>query len=104
MPSLVSILASVFVYDCSEYYFIFKSLQNLIEESIWPMLAKESLKALGGLGLLSFGGKYIWRRVFEVLILVLWPRITCKPGENISTVNKYTCIFTAETIDHVYWY
>ncbi|KAL3324450.1 hypothetical protein AABB24_038544 [Solanum stoloniferum] len=41
--------------------------QNLIEESIWPMLAKESLKALGGLGLLSFGGKYIWRRVFEVV-------------------------------------
>ncbi|PHT68368.1 K(+) efflux antiporter 3, chloroplastic [Capsicum annuum] len=41
--------------------------QNLIEESIWPMLAKESLKALGGLGLLSFGGKYIWRRVFEVI-------------------------------------
>uniref|UniRef100_A0A3Q7JM78 RCK N-terminal domain-containing protein n=1 Tax=Solanum lycopersicum TaxID=4081 RepID=A0A3Q7JM78_SOLLC len=41
--------------------------QNLIEESIWPMLAQESLKALGGLGLLSFGGKYIWRRVFEVV-------------------------------------
>ncbi|MCD7470372.1 K(+) efflux antiporter 3, chloroplastic [Datura stramonium] len=41
--------------------------QNLIEESILPMLAKESLKALGGLGLLSFGGKYIWRRVFEVV-------------------------------------
>nr|XP_009608243.2 K(+) efflux antiporter 3, chloroplastic-like isoform X6 [Nicotiana tomentosiformis]XP_018628366.2 K(+) efflux antiporter 3, chloroplastic-like isoform X6 [Nicotiana tomentosiformis] len=31
------------------------------------MLAKESLKALGGLGLLSLGGKYIWRRVFEVV-------------------------------------
>lgn len=30
------------------------------------MLAKESLKALGGLGLLSLGGKYILRRVFEV--------------------------------------
>eukprot|EP00257_Ricinus_communis_P004741 XP_002518305.2 K(+) efflux antiporter 3, chloroplastic isoform X1 [Ricinus communis] len=41
--------------------------QNLIEESIWPMLAKESLKALGGLGLLSLGGKYILRRVFEVV-------------------------------------
>nr|XP_009608240.1 K(+) efflux antiporter 3, chloroplastic-like isoform X2 [Nicotiana tomentosiformis] len=41
--------------------------QNLIEESILPMLAKESLKALGGLGLLSLGGKYIWRRVFEVV-------------------------------------
>ncbi|PSS29238.1 K(+) efflux antiporter 3 like [Actinidia chinensis var. chinensis] len=39
--------------------------QNLVEESIWPMLAKESLKALGGLGLLSLGGKYLLRRVFE---------------------------------------
>lgn len=33
-----------------------------------PMLAKESLKALGGLGLLSLGGKYLLRRVFEVCI------------------------------------
>ncbi|KAK6283064.1 hypothetical protein POUND7_016889 [Theobroma cacao] len=41
--------------------------QNLVEESIWPMLAQESLKALGGLGLLSLGGKYILRRVFEVV-------------------------------------
>ncbi|KAG8645782.1 hypothetical protein MANES_10G091900v8 [Manihot esculenta] len=41
--------------------------QNLVEGSIWPMLAKESLKALGGLGLLSLGGKYILRRVFEVV-------------------------------------
>ncbi|KAK4271358.1 hypothetical protein QN277_020062 [Acacia crassicarpa] len=41
--------------------------QNLAEESIWPMLAQESLKALGGLGLLSLGGKYILRRVFEVV-------------------------------------
>ncbi|XP_065626140.1 K(+) efflux antiporter 3, chloroplastic isoform X3 [Quercus suber] len=39
--------------------------QNLVEESIWPMLAKESLKALGGLGLLSLAGKYLLRRVFE---------------------------------------
>lgn len=30
------------------------------------MLATESLKALGGLGLLSLGGKYLLRRVFEV--------------------------------------
>lgn len=42
--------------------------QNLVEESIWPMLVKESLKALGGLGLLSLGGKYLLRRVFEVCI------------------------------------
>ncbi|XVF00685.1 hypothetical protein REPUB_Repub04eG0022500 [Reevesia pubescens] len=41
--------------------------QNIIEDSIWPMLAQESLKALGGLGLLSLGGKFILRRVFEVV-------------------------------------
>ncbi|KAH7517677.1 K(+) efflux antiporter 3, chloroplastic isoform X2 [Ziziphus jujuba] len=41
--------------------------QNLGEESIWPMLAQESLKALGGLGLLSLGGKFLLRRVFEVV-------------------------------------
>ncbi|TKY71552.1 K(+) efflux antiporter 3 [Spatholobus suberectus] len=41
--------------------------QNLAKENIWPMLAQESLKALGGLGLLSLGGKYILRRVFEVV-------------------------------------
>ncbi|KAK1277866.1 hypothetical protein QJS04_geneDACA003351 [Acorus gramineus] len=41
--------------------------QNLVGESILPMLATESLKALGGLGLLSLGGKYILRRVFEVV-------------------------------------
>ncbi|XP_030538281.1 K(+) efflux antiporter 3, chloroplastic [Rhodamnia argentea] len=41
--------------------------QNLVEESIWPVLAQESLKALGGLGLLSLGGKYLLRRVFEVV-------------------------------------
>lgn len=41
-------------------------IQNLGEDSIWPMLAQESLKALGGLGLLSLGGKYLLRRVFEV--------------------------------------
>ncbi|KAK1359205.1 K(+) efflux antiporter 3, chloroplastic [Heracleum sosnowskyi] len=39
--------------------------QNPLEESIWPMLVKESLKALGGLGLLSFGGKFFLRRIFE---------------------------------------
>ncbi|KAM7459259.1 hypothetical protein LguiA_036759 [Lonicera macranthoides] len=39
--------------------------QNLVEGSIWPMLAQESLKALGGLGILSLGGKYVLRRVFE---------------------------------------
>lgn len=38
----------------------------MVGESIWPMLAQESLKALGGLGLLSLAGKYILRRVFEV--------------------------------------
>lgn len=46
-------------------------MQNLVEGSIWPMLAKESLKALGGLGILSLGGKYVLRRVFEVCIFSL---------------------------------
>ncbi|XP_061370612.1 K(+) efflux antiporter 3, chloroplastic-like isoform X2 [Gastrolobium bilobum] len=41
--------------------------QNMSEESVLPMLAQESLKALGGLGLLSLGAKYILRRVFEVV-------------------------------------
>ncbi|GAB2268059.1 K(+) efflux antiporter 3, chloroplastic [Dionaea muscipula] len=41
--------------------------QNLVQESIWPMLVKESLKALAGLGLLSLGGKFLLRRVFEVV-------------------------------------
>ncbi|KAF4355814.1 hypothetical protein CsatB_028211 [Cannabis sativa] len=41
--------------------------QNLVGESVLPMLVKESLKALGGLGLISFGGKFILRRVFEVV-------------------------------------
>nr|GFB31388.1 K(+) efflux antiporter 3, chloroplastic [Tanacetum cinerariifolium] len=31
------------------------------------MLVKESLKALGGLGLLSFGGKFFLRRIFEAV-------------------------------------
>lgn len=77
---LFSCTTAICVYDYHEYCLIIKSLQNLIEESILPMLAKESLKALGGLGLLSLGGKYIWRRVFEVLILVLWPSIKCNQG------------------------
>ncbi|CAI9104167.1 OLC1v1002792C1 [Oldenlandia corymbosa var. corymbosa] len=41
--------------------------QNLAQESMWPMLVQESLKALLGLGLLSLGGKLILRRVFEVV-------------------------------------
>ncbi|KAJ8638204.1 hypothetical protein MRB53_012471 [Persea americana] len=41
--------------------------QNLVKESIWTMLATESLKALGGLGLLLLGGKYLLRRIFEVV-------------------------------------
>ncbi|XP_073024871.1 K(+) efflux antiporter 3, chloroplastic-like isoform X2 [Primulina eburnea] len=41
--------------------------QNFTQESIWPMLAEASLKALGGLGLLSLGGKFLLRRVFEVV-------------------------------------
>ncbi|XP_021776207.1 K(+) efflux antiporter 3, chloroplastic-like isoform X1 [Chenopodium quinoa] len=41
--------------------------QNLGEQSIWPMLVNESLKALLGLGLLSLGGKFLLRRIFEVV-------------------------------------
>jgi hypothetical protein len=55
---------------CDIYIYIY-ILQNLVEESIWPMLAQESLKALGGLGLLSLGGKYLLRRVFEVCALLI---------------------------------
>ncbi|XBH89211.1 hypothetical protein VPH35_081157 [Triticum aestivum] len=39
--------------------------QNVVEQSVWPMLLAESLKALGGLGILSLGGKYLIRRIFE---------------------------------------
>ncbi|KAL5206108.1 hypothetical protein ABZP36_034317 [Zizania latifolia] len=39
--------------------------QNVVEQSVWPMLLAESLRALGGLGLLSLGGKYLIRRIFE---------------------------------------
>jgi len=39
------------------------------------MLAQESLKALGGLGLLSLGAKYILRRVFEVCITYISRKI-----------------------------
>ncbi|OAY73286.1 K(+) efflux antiporter 3, chloroplastic [Ananas comosus] len=41
--------------------------QTAVDNSILPMLASESLKALGGLGLLSLGGKYFLRRVFDVV-------------------------------------
>jgi Kef-type K+ transport system membrane component KefB len=41
--------------------------QDIGGESIWPMLAKESAKALGGLGILSLGGKFFLRRIFEVV-------------------------------------
>ncbi|KAL5726934.1 K(+) efflux antiporter 3 [Ranunculus cassubicifolius] len=43
--------------------------QAFVEDSIsiWPKLAAESLKALGGLGILSLGGKFFLRRIFEVV-------------------------------------
>ncbi|KAJ7553953.1 hypothetical protein O6H91_06G120000 [Diphasiastrum complanatum] len=40
---------------------------NLSEESLWPVLAAESLKALGGLGALSLGGQLLLRRIFEIV-------------------------------------
>ncbi|KAI3827587.1 hypothetical protein L1987_01665 [Smallanthus sonchifolius] len=42
--------------------------KTLVQESILLMLVKESLKALGGPGLLSLGGKFLLRRVFEVVV------------------------------------
>ncbi|GJY36097.1 hypothetical protein Tco_0421475 [Tanacetum coccineum] len=66
---------------------------NLVEESILPMLLKESLKSLGGLGLLSFGGKFFLRRIFEPLIrewsnvlslLAVWIRSLLTHIENIG--------------------
>ena len=51
------------------YYLRFSSvmlIQTLGKESVWPLLAAESLKALGGLGILSFGGQVFLRRIFEV--------------------------------------
>ncbi|KAL9238513.1 hypothetical protein vseg_012922 [Gypsophila vaccaria] len=41
--------------------------QNLAEGSLWPTLISESLKALLGLGVLSFGAKFFLRRIFEVV-------------------------------------
>lgn len=40
---------------------------TLEKESVWPLLAAESLKALGGLGVLSLGGQIFLRRIFEVV-------------------------------------
>lgn len=40
---------------------------NLEKESVWPVLAAESLKALGGLGALSLGGQIFIRRLFEIV-------------------------------------
>ncbi|KAH9612722.1 hypothetical protein KSS87_019942 [Heliosperma pusillum] len=41
--------------------------QNLAEGSLWPTLISESLKALLGLGVLSLGGKFLLKRIFEVV-------------------------------------
>jgi hypothetical protein len=40
---------------------------------MWPMLVAESLKALGGLGILSLGGKLVIRRIFEVCCFLFFP-------------------------------
>ena len=68
------------------------SLQNLVEESIWPMLAKESLKALRELGLLSLGGKYLLRRVFEVCIKLSKP----------ETLQSHVVIWYAHTKSNIW--
>jgi len=51
-------------------------MQNLVEETIWPMLAQESLKTLCALRLLSLEKKInLLKRVFEVCtILILYTR------------------------------
>jgi hypothetical protein len=42
-------------------------MQNLVEEIIWPMLAQESLKALGDFRLLFSKEKlYLFKQGFEV--------------------------------------
>ncbi|KAG5383835.1 hypothetical protein IGI04_035305 [Brassica rapa subsp. trilocularis] len=50
-----------------EFLFHSRPDLNLVGESILPMLAKESAKALGGLGFLSLGGKFFLGRIFEVV-------------------------------------
>jgi hypothetical protein len=49
-------------------------MYNQVEETIWSILAQESLKTLGALRLLSLEGKiYLLRRVFEICtILILY--------------------------------
>jgi len=51
-------------------------MQNLVEETIWPMLVQESLKALGALRLLSLGRKIcLIERVFALCtILILYTK------------------------------
>ena len=58
------------------FHYLYIYIYNLVEETIWSMLAQESLKALGALRLLSLEGKiYIIRRVFEVCtILILYTK------------------------------
>ena len=57
-----------------DIYIYIYIMQNLVEKTIWSMLAQESLKALCAFRLLSLGGKiYILRRVFVVCtILILY--------------------------------
>ena len=47
-------------------------MHNLVEETIWPMLAQESLKALDALRLLSLGGKIcLIKRVFVLCTIII---------------------------------
>ncbi|KAK4380863.1 K(+) efflux antiporter 3, chloroplastic [Sesamum angolense] len=55
---LLKQLTGAFAANKLYYSFTMYYLQNLVEESIWPMLAKESLKALGGLG-----SAFPWRKI-----------------------------------------
>jgi len=60
---------------CDARYFVFHFslyMHNLVEETIWSMLAQESLKALDALRLLSLGGKIcLIKRVFALCTIII---------------------------------
>jgi len=64
---------------CDVRYFVFHFslyMHNLVEKTIWPILAQESLKALGALMFLSLGRKIcLIKRVFALCtILILYTK------------------------------
>jgi hypothetical protein len=62
-------------------------MQNVVEKTIWSMLAQKSLKVLGALKLFSLGGKNFLRQVFGVcIILILYTGF-----RHIDEYIKYCC-------------